>query len=193
MVHDEVRKKIAVRQGYQAVVDSLWPNVEKQLLWDRKRSRGFATIPKTISLIMRGIDVLTKGKPASNTYFALWVNTFDMMYVEGKDEHMLALESGFEGPRAVSTWRSRMASLKTLGFIDVRGGHYGPYSNILIWDPHLVMRRLKEVGVTEGTAEKFEAIYLELLKKNSMLRGSFAFDKDNDDWKRLPVEVPDFG
>ncbi len=185
-----VRKTYSVKKSYEALRESLWPGLDTSLLWDRKRFRGFASVPKTFPLIMRLIDVLTKGKPAGQTYSALWFNTFDVMLMDVRDEASIALESGFEGPRAVGTWRSRMTSLEQWGFIASKKGQHGPFSHVVIWDPHVVSRRIIETGVyARKDAKRFEKIYVELVRKNSFLRGSFAFDSDDTSWKRLSPSV----
>ena len=41
-------------------------------IWDRTKHHGFATVPKTMPLLMRALDELSKGKPLGQTYFALF-------------------------------------------------------------------------------------------------------------------------
>ena len=50
---------IATKQLQQR--DALWPDQEPNL-WDRKANKGFATIPKTMALILRIMDEMSKGK-----------------------------------------------------------------------------------------------------------------------------------
>jgi hypothetical protein len=78
----------------------LWPDVTPAMLWHRKRSDGFSTIPRTLSIIMVMMDSLSKGRPVSTTYLELWCRTFDeaLLNLSGK-EHEYATASGFSGER----------------------------------------------------------------------------------------------
>ena len=59
--------------------ETLWPGHEP-FLWNRKINKGFATIPKTMPLILKIMDELTKGAPVSSTYLTLWCQTWDNSY-----------------------------------------------------------------------------------------------------------------
>lgn len=131
--------------------DQLWPAHEAHL-WDRKANKGFATIPKTLPLILRIMDEITKGAPVSTTYLALWCATWDNSYVVIGNPTDLAFASGFGGQRAVTTWTARMKKLEELGFIKIKAGKSGPISHVLIRNPHHALRQLKEKkepGLTE--------------------------------------------
>jgi hypothetical protein len=54
----------------------LWPGVEPYL-WNRKPNKGFATIPKTMPVVLQIMDDLSNGKPMSSTYLGLWCGTWD--------------------------------------------------------------------------------------------------------------------
>jgi hypothetical protein len=64
-----VEKQLAQRE-------LLWPGAEPGL-WHRKANKGFATIPKTMPLILQIMDDLSNGKPLSATYLGLWCETRD--------------------------------------------------------------------------------------------------------------------
>ena len=51
-------------------------------LRDRKAHKGFTTIPKTMPLILRIMDEMTKGAPVSSTYMTLWCSTWDNGFVQ---------------------------------------------------------------------------------------------------------------
>jgi hypothetical protein len=64
-------KKLLMRKAY-------WPEVTDDMMWDRKIKEGFTTIPRTMPYFYKIMDELAdKGKPVSNTYFALWCRAFD--------------------------------------------------------------------------------------------------------------------
>jgi hypothetical protein len=60
--------------------EALWPG-QAQHLWDRKANKGFATIPKTMPLILKIMDEMSNGRPISSTYLGLWCATWDNSFV----------------------------------------------------------------------------------------------------------------
>lgn len=61
----------AIRTKDVELRDTFWPDAAKRI-WDRGRHDGYATVPKTMPMLMRALDELSKGKPLGATYFALW-------------------------------------------------------------------------------------------------------------------------
>ncbi|WKW51440.1 hypothetical protein [Rhodomicrobium lacus] len=139
--------------------NELWPNCE-EYVWDRLSYDGFTTMPKTMPVILKIMDEMTKNKPVSQTYFALWCSTWDNSYVSLTKAKELASFSGFSGERAVTTWSSRMKSLEQLNFIQIKPGKSGPMSHALILNPHLVIRGHQELR----TPGLFETSYNALLE-----------------------------
>jgi hypothetical protein len=121
-----------------------WPAITDADLWHRKRNDGYATVPRTLPILMNIIDYLTNGKPAGPTYFALWCRNPDESVVTIESQEVLAEEAGFTGERKVTTWRARMKALVDLGFIDPRRGPSGDFHHVLIPNPHLVVRGLRK-------------------------------------------------
>ncbi len=121
-----------------------WPDIAEKDLWLRNETKGFTTIPRGISLIMRIMDHLSLQKPLSNTYIALWCYAFDEMTVTIQKPRQMALESGFTGQRAENTWRERMKKLKELGFIRSAQGVTGDFHYVLLLNPYLVVKKLRE-------------------------------------------------
>lgn len=120
---------------------ALWPKVEDEELWLRKKNDGFTTIPRTFPLISRIMDKLSgKGFPLSSTYLTLWCHVFDEAYVEVRNPKEFAFESGFGGARAESTWVTRMRRLEELGFISSKAGSSGEFHYVLIFNPLLVIK-----------------------------------------------------
>jgi len=166
------RKQLALR-------DNLWPGVEPHL-WHRLNNKGFTSIPKTFPMILRIMDEMTNRAPVSSTYQTLWCNTWDNSFVVIGRASYLAYASGFSGQRAEHTWTSRMKRLQELRFIDIKPGRAGPMTNILIWNPHLVIRWHRQ----EGTPGLMEASYNTLVE--------WAFDigaKDMTD-EMNPIPAP---
>tara|TARA_R110002124_G_scaffold179557_1_gene347191 strand:- start:1240 stop:1788 length:549 start_codon:yes stop_codon:yes gene_type:complete len=120
---------------------ALWPKVEDDALWLRKKNDGFTTIPRAFPIINRIMDKMSgKGFPLSSTYLVLWCHVFDEAYVEIKSPREFAFESGFGGTRAESTWITRMRKLKELGFIDSKAGASGEFHYVLIMNPILTIQ-----------------------------------------------------
>ena len=118
----------------------MWPGCEPQL-WHRNANKGFATIPKSMPLILQIMDDLSgKGKPVSPTYFGLWCDTWDNSMVNVTKPQEMAHAAGFTGQRAVYTWGARVHLLHDLRFIDVKAGNSGPISHVLIFNPHWIIR-----------------------------------------------------
>jgi hypothetical protein len=125
--------------------DALWPDAQS-LVWNRKKEKGFCTIPRTLALILTLIDHLQKGKDASRVYFDLWCRAFDDYLVEVPDEEIFAYSAGYMSGRSVRTWRERINVLERYGFIRVESSGTKRYANILIPDPHKVVKTLHEQG-----------------------------------------------
>lgn len=87
-------------------------------VWDRSRHDGYATVPKTMPLLIRALDELSKGKPLGQTYFALWCATWDNGFIRFARSTDLAYASGFTGPRGVRGWQERVKLLEGFGFVE---------------------------------------------------------------------------
>lgn len=134
-----VREVKAIAKKQLAIRNLHWPNGDKYL-WDRKSNNGFTTIPKTMPLILKIMDEMTKGAPVSSTYMTLWCCTWDNSFVVLNKHRDMANAAGFGGQRGEHTWATRMKKLQELHFIDIKPGKSGPMSNAIIWNPHLVLR-----------------------------------------------------
>ena len=122
--------------------EKLWPGLEEELLWRRAKTKGFVTIPRGLSLIMRIMNSVSPGKPLSDTYMTLWCYIFDENIIVIQKPRQMALESGFSGQRAENTWRSRMKILEDLGFIKSATGVSGEFHYVLVMNPYGVVRDL---------------------------------------------------
>jgi hypothetical protein len=147
-----IREAGAIVKKQLAQRETLWPGSEP-LLWQRKANKGFATIPKTMPLILQIMDDMSNGRPVSTTYLGLWCETWDNSMANLAKQQELAFAAGFGGQRAVYTWMGRIQILRDLKFIDIKAGKSGPLSNALIYNPHLIIRMhfdIKTPGLSEG-------------------------------------------
>lgn len=150
------RKKIAQRQ--LDLRGRLWPHITDGHLWRRLDHHGFATIPRTMPLILTIMDDLANGQPVSTTYLELWGRAFDECFVTLSKPREMAFHSGFTGQRAERTWRARIKILADLGFIELQAGASGPMSYALILNPYLVIRRLHEQKNPGVREDKYNAL-----------------------------------
>ena len=116
-----LKKANAIVKKQLAQRDLLWPEAS-EWIWDRSAHKGFATIPKTMPIILQIMDDLSNGKPVSATYLGLWCDTWDNSMVNITKPIEMAYAAGFTGQRAVYTWSGRMQLLKQLNFIDIKPG-----------------------------------------------------------------------
>ena len=135
-----------IQEKYEKMRTEYWPEVSEDELWHRKRQTGFCTVPRTLPLICRILDELSPGKPTSNTYISLWCRVYDTSIVVINAPIDLAYEAGFSGQRATSAWLARMKILKKLEFIDSREGASGEFHYVLIFNPHMVIKKIKNDG-----------------------------------------------
>jgi hypothetical protein len=148
-----IRESGAIAKKQLAIRELHWPSMESYL-WNRKAHKGFTTIPKTMPLILKAMDEITKGAPVSSTYLTLWCCTWDNSFVVLNKPQDMADAAGFGGQRGIHTWATRMKKLQELHFIDIKPGKSGPMSNAIIWNPHLTLRYLHEQktpGLTQAT------------------------------------------
>ena len=148
-----IREASAIAKKQLALRDLHWPEATPSL-WHRTANKGFATIPKTMPMILKIMDEMTKGAPVSSTYLTLWCSTWDNSFVVLNKHGDMANAAGFGGQRGEHTWATRMKRLKELCFIDIKPGKSGPMSNAIIWNPHLVLRwhrDQKTPGLTEAS------------------------------------------
>jgi len=122
----------------------LWPNVTESQIWNRKKESGFATVPRTLPLIMLIADSLTKNTPVSTTYLDLWCRMNDEGYVKLDKPHEMALAAGFTTARGPGIWATRLDLLDDLGFIALAPGAQGKRSFALIFNPYFVVRNRRQ-------------------------------------------------
>jgi len=137
--------------------EQLWPKLDKDILWDRNTAKGFSTLPRTMPHILEILDDLAgKGTPVSKVYLSLWCRVFDEALLDIKSYKDLAFEAGFNGQRAVTMWKQRMALLVELGFILAEKGAGGKYDYILLLNPYPIIKKCYEAG----NVQKYKYIIL---------------------------------
>lgn len=161
----------------------LWPHVDAGRLWSRKRAKGFATVPRTLPLILQIMDRLNVGKPVSSVYLDLFCRAYDEAFVRLDKAREMAFSSGFITARGHHTWAERLDQLQHDGFIEIAPGPFGPRSFALIYNPYLVIQDLHRKEKVDDAlynalafqAESFGAKDLELA--NTLLAPGSLPDK----------------
>ncbi len=137
-------KRMRMAERAQHQLDIHFPGFEPRLLWQRKSNDGYTTVPRTMPLVAQAIDAQTKGQPAGHTLICLWMRAPDHPLIVIESPAVFAAEAGFEGERAVDTWRRRMRSLKALGFIDSKPGATGDFHYVLLLNPNVAVEKLRQ-------------------------------------------------
>lgn len=145
MASNDKPKKPTKSQRRTQKMKERFPDLDVSMLWSRKKHDGFATVPRTMPLVMKIIDAKSeKGHPAGHTLFCLWARALDHPYMEIDKPRILASEAGLTGDRAETSWRKRMATLVNLGFIVAKEGESGPYHYVVLLNPHYIVTRLND-------------------------------------------------
>jgi hypothetical protein len=133
--------KQKIREKQLKLRETLWPGLDEKRLWLRKRQDGFTTMPRTMPIMLKIMDSLSKGLPVSSTYLEIWCRAFDECFVTLNNQQNVAFHAGFSGQRALQTWKKRVHILSELGFIDIKSGPSGEISYVLILNPYDVIKK----------------------------------------------------
>jgi hypothetical protein len=180
-----VKPNIVVRQ--LEMRQNLWPQYSEADLWLRKVRDGFTTVPRTMPLIFQIMDVLSKGKPVSATYFDLWCRAFDECFIVLNKAKEMAFSSGFAGQRAEQTWLSRISILNKLGFINTQPGPSGPVSYAIILNPYKVIKSHHQKN------EVTDELYNALLMRSIEIGANDLTENDSSGVKQVEPVPPSMG
>jgi hypothetical protein len=162
----------------------LWPEVDQRMLWDRKVSDGFATVPRIMPLMMSIMDDMSgKGFPVGQTYFEMWCRLYDELFLTLNRPEEMAFHAGFAGQRALRTWRDRVKRLADLGFIGLQEGPLGDYSYAIFFNPYHVIKRQFLMGNVQHA--KWQAL---IVRANEV--GAFDLDDIDDEGNLIPEPEP---
>ena len=132
-----------MKEKHDLLQNNMFPNIKDGWIWDvknRKRTKGFVSVPRTMPIIGSIIDALSdKGKPLFSAYLELWCKSNEKGFVIISKPVQTAFASGYSGSRGVSTWKERVRKLEKLNFIAIKGGPSGDINYIQIWNPYYVI------------------------------------------------------
>lgn len=161
----------------------LWPEVSEDMLWSMD-SDGWAPLPRLMPLMMSIMDDLSgKGFPVGRTYLEMWARLREEQFLTLNRPEEMAFHAGFEGQRALRTWKDRVQRLADLGFIGLKSGPLGDLSYAVFYNPyHVIKRAFLAKGVQE---RKWQAL---MVRANEV--GAFDTD-DLDELGNLIVDDDD--
>ena len=142
-------RRLKMSERAQQQLDLHFPNFQPLWLWRRKTNDGYTTLPRTLPLVMQAVDDQTKGQPAGHTLFCLWARSPDHPLVTIENPATFASEAGFDGERAVDTWRRRMKRLKDLNLILPKRGPSGDFHFVLLLNPNVGMEWMNSHGLVQ--------------------------------------------
>ena len=153
------------------------------MLWSMD-NEGWVALPRLMPLMLSVMDDLSgKGFPVSRTYLELWsrIRIEESFLALNRPEEM-AFHAGFEGQRALRTWKDRMQRLADLGFIGVKPGPLGALSYAVIYNPYHIIKRAYLAGQVQEN--KWQAL---VIRANEVS----AFDVDDVDDKGTLIVAED--
>jgi hypothetical protein len=151
----------------------LWPELKEEMLWDMGKY-GWVALPRLMPLMLSIMDDLSgKGFPVSRTYLELWSRMrIEESFLSLNRPEEMAFHAGFEGQRALRTWKDRIQRLAKLGFIGVKPGPLGDLSYAVIYNPYHIIKRAYLDGLVQEN--KWQAL---AIRANEVS----AFDLDDVD------------
>lgn len=149
-------KRMKMTERAQQQMALHFPSFPSVFIWHRKTKDGFTTIPRTMPIVMQAIDVQSKGNPAGHTLMCLWARSPDTPFLLIENPATFAAEAGFQGERAVDTWRKRMKRLRELFMIQTKPGPSGEFHYVLLTNPNSAVEWMRTHGlVQEGLYARF--------------------------------------
>lgn len=142
-------KRLKMSERAEQQLQLHFPNFSPEWLWRRKSNDGYTTLPRTLPIVMQAIDAQSKGQPAGHTLFCLWARSPDHPLVIIENPATFAFEAGFDGNRAVDTWRRRMKRLVELNFIVNKKGPSGDFHYVLLMNPNAAMEQMKAFNLVQ--------------------------------------------
>ena len=159
----------------------LWPELSDKMLWTLD-SDGWVAIPRVMPLMLSIMDGMAeKGFPVGRAYLELWSRLREEGFLTLNRQEEMAFHAGFEGQRALRTWRDRMTRLAAMGFIGVKSGAFGDLSYAVVYNPFHVIKRAFIAG--KVAPNKYQAL---LVRANEV--GAWDFDDIDDQGKLVDDE-----
>jgi len=164
----------------------LWPTLSDKMLWTID-SDGWVAVPRVMPLMLSIMDEMSeKGFPVGRTYFELWSRLREEGFLTLNRQEEMAFHAGFEGQRALRTWRDRIHRLAELGFIGLKSGAFGDLSYAVVYNPFHVIKRAYLAGLVP--ANKYQAL---LMRANEI--GAWDLEDIDDEGNLVEDEEDEDG
>ena len=146
-----------------------WPGDDK--VWLGPAEKGFFCAPRTLPLLLfllKQSSVSGKVDPGS-VYVELLSRHMGEGLIEMGLEIDHAYRAGYDGARAVRTWRTRMKVLEEAGFIKVRKQGNRDYALVLLVHPAVVVANLRnqDIEFPDGWWEAYREVQLKAKERTS--------------------------
>jgi hypothetical protein len=160
----------------------LWPEFSDEMLWSMKE--GWVAIPRLMPLMLSIMDDLSgKGFPVGRTYLELWTRMrIEEGFVALNRPEEMAFHAGFEGQRALRTWKDRMSRLNTIGLISLKSGPLGDYSYAILRNPYHIIKQAHAKGRVHDN--KWQAL---MVRANEI--NAYDIDDVSDDGSVILDEI----
>jgi len=175
-----VRQKEVLRRQIEAR-EKLWPDLNGAMLWHRDK-HGWVALPRLMPLMMSIMDDLSgKGFPVGRTYLEMWTRLHDEQFLTLNRPEEMAFHAGFDGQRALRTWKDRVHRLAKLEFIGIKSGPIGELSYAIFFNPYHVVKKYYLEGRIQE--KKWQAL---IIRANEI--GAFDIDDIDDSGNLIVTE-----
>jgi len=169
-----VRRQRDIAKRQIEARSKLWPDLEAQMVWSMDND-GWVAVPRLMPLMMSIMDDLSgKGYPVGQTYLEMWCRLREEQFLTLNRPEEMAFHSGFEGQRALRTWKDRVQRLANLGFIGLKSGPLGDLSYAVFYNPYHIIKRAFLNGKVQE--RKWQAL---IVRANEI--SAFDIDDINDE------------
>jgi hypothetical protein len=167
------RKHRNVLKRQKEARSKLWPELSETQLWSMDND-GWVALPRLMPLMMSIMDDLSgKGFPVGRTYLELWARLREEQFLTLNRPEEMAFHAGFEGQRALRTWKDRVQRLADMGFIGLKSGPLGDLSYAVFYNPYHIIKRAHLGGKVQE--RKWQAL---IVRSNEI--GAFDLDEIDD-------------
>lgn len=125
--------------------NEFWPSEDA---WTGENEKGWFRAPRTLPLVLGllGEKTLSGNQDPTKVYVELLARHIDGGVIEMGHEGDHAFAAGYDGPRAIRTWRERMRVLEKLGFIRTKRAGNQDFKYVLLVHPTTALQQLRDAG-----------------------------------------------
>jgi hypothetical protein len=141
------RRKTRDELRREKIRDEHWADTAP-IRWPPSDGKGWFKAPRVLPVLLQILttkSVVATGNP-SNVYIELLSNAWEdgLLIITNENEH--ARLAGYGGSRGLRTWRDGMKMLVDLGFIRVAPRGDSEFGYVLIVNPYIPVKALREAG-----------------------------------------------